>query len=294
MSDRSAQRRASSDAALSELTDREVGHLWLRGDGRVLPELDRRYRQRLESVAYRIVGNHADAEDVVQRVFLALPRAAYSGAASLWTYLYRAATNTAINLLRARRELARVARGATMIRRKREALVAELFRLARPAVDERARIHERATEATRALLDALSVHGASGLAPMSWPLREPEVEIRPALVWGIAVSDVTSRVVLARTLDARGLAGHCRQRDARGQADVADVGHVARAAQRVHLGFEGGGQLAHALRRVFAFQHIQRRQARRTGERMCGIRVAVREFDGVVRTACGHEHVVDG
>jgi RNA polymerase sigma-70 factor (ECF subfamily) len=106
MSDRSAQRSALPDSALSELTDREVGHLWLSGDGRVLPELDRRYRQRLESVAYRIVGNHADAEDVVQRVFLALPRAAYSGAASLWTYLYRAATNTAINLLRARRRRA--------------------------------------------------------------------------------------------------------------------------------------------------------------------------------------------
>jgi RNA polymerase sigma-70 factor (ECF subfamily) len=106
MSDRGAQRSASPDAGLSELTDREVGHLWLRGDGRVFPELDRRYRQRLESVAYRIVGNHADAEDVVQRVFLALPRAAYSGAASLWTYLYRAATNTAINLLRARRRRA--------------------------------------------------------------------------------------------------------------------------------------------------------------------------------------------
>jgi RNA polymerase sigma-70 factor (ECF subfamily) len=107
MSDQPAARRgAAQGACLSELSDREVGHLWLRGDERVLSELDRRYRVRLESVAFRIVGNRADAEDVVQRVFLALPRAAYSGAASLWTYLYRAATNTSINLLRSRRRRA--------------------------------------------------------------------------------------------------------------------------------------------------------------------------------------------
>jgi RNA polymerase sigma-70 factor (ECF subfamily) len=57
-------------------------------------------------VAYRIVGNRADAEDVVQRVFLALPGAAYRGKASLCTYLYRAAANAAVNVLRARRRSA--------------------------------------------------------------------------------------------------------------------------------------------------------------------------------------------
>ena len=54
-------------------------------------------------MAYRIVGNRADAEDVVQSVFLALPRAAYRGSASLWSYLYRAAVNTSVNLLRSRK-----------------------------------------------------------------------------------------------------------------------------------------------------------------------------------------------
>ena len=54
------------------------------------------------------MGNRADAEDVVQRVFLALPRAAYRGTASLWSYLYRAACNGAVNVLRVRkRQLAR-------------------------------------------------------------------------------------------------------------------------------------------------------------------------------------------
>jgi RNA polymerase sigma-70 factor (ECF subfamily) len=92
------------DASLAGLRDADVDRLWLRrGDAAVLRELHRRYRLRLESVAYRIVGNRADAEDVVQRVFQVLPSAAYRGSASLWTYLYRAATNTAVNVLRTRR-----------------------------------------------------------------------------------------------------------------------------------------------------------------------------------------------
>ena len=112
---------------------------------------------------------------------------------------------TRMNMLRARRELARVAKGVTLTRRKREALVAELFRLARPAVDVRARLAEAATLAAAALADALAVHGAAGLHAMARPTREPMVELRPAQVWGIAVSDVIDRPPLARTLDARGL-----------------------------------------------------------------------------------------
>jgi V/A-type H+-transporting ATPase subunit D len=110
-----------------------------------------------------------------------------------------------MNMLRARRELARVAKGVALTRRKREALVAELFRLARPAVDVRARLAEAATLAAAALADALAVHGAGGLDAMAWPAREPMVELRPAQVWGIAVSDVIDRPPIARTLDARGL-----------------------------------------------------------------------------------------
>ena len=97
---------ASSGALLASLSDREVDRLWLGGDSSALSEVHRRYRRRLEGVAYRILGNRADAEDVVQRVFLALPEAAYRGTASLWTYLYRAAANTAVNVLRARRRRA--------------------------------------------------------------------------------------------------------------------------------------------------------------------------------------------
>lgn len=110
---------------------------------------------------------------------------------------------TRINLLRARRELARVQKGVALTRRKREALVAELFKLARPAVDVRARLDVAVTEAAEALVGALAIHGEAALAAMSWPLSEPQVEIRPGLVWGIPVSDVLVQPSLRRTLDAR-------------------------------------------------------------------------------------------
>lgn len=113
---------------------------------------------------------------------------------------------TRINLLRARRDLARVTRGVALTRRKREALVAELVKLARPAMDSRARISHAVTRATESLADALAEHGAAGLTALAWPIREPSVELRAAQVWGLAVSDVVDRTPIARTLDARGLA----------------------------------------------------------------------------------------
>jgi RNA polymerase sigma-70 factor (ECF subfamily) len=76
---------------------------WLRRDPSAYGEAHGRYRSRLVAVACRIVGSRADAEDVVQRVFQALPRASYEGSASLWAYLHRAAVNASVNLLRARR-----------------------------------------------------------------------------------------------------------------------------------------------------------------------------------------------
>jgi RNA polymerase sigma-70 factor (ECF subfamily) len=87
----------------SAAVDRELDRLWLQGDPRAFERAHLRYRARLEGVAYRILRDRSDAEDVVQRVFVALRRAAYRGSASLWTYLYRSAVNGAVNVLRSRR-----------------------------------------------------------------------------------------------------------------------------------------------------------------------------------------------
>jgi len=91
----------------------ELDRRWLRGDPGAFEEAHGRYRSRLEAVAYRIVGNRSDAEDVVQGVFQVLPRAAYRGSASLWSYLYRAAVNTSVNLLRSRKRREGLKREAT-------------------------------------------------------------------------------------------------------------------------------------------------------------------------------------
>ena len=113
---------------------------------------------------------------------------------------------TRMNLLRARRELTRIVKGIELTRRKREALVSELFAAARPAIDLRQRIATSTTRAATALTHAISAHGVAGLTAAAWPLSEPSIELRPAQVWGIAVSDVINAPTFRRTMDARGLA----------------------------------------------------------------------------------------
>lgn len=111
---------------------------------------------------------------------------------------------TRMNLLRAGRRLARVTKGVELLRRKREALVSELFRLARPAADARARVEAEARRAYPALWRALAVHGGTGLAALAWPAREVAVDVTPGLVWGVAVSRIDERPPAVRTLPARG------------------------------------------------------------------------------------------
>jgi len=108
------------------------------------------------------------------------------------------------NLLRSRRRLERVTKGVSLLRRKREALVAELFRIARPAADQRVSIADRAAHAYPALLAALAGEGSAGLRVIGWPWRELRVEIRPAQVWGIPIAELLQRPPIQRSLAARG------------------------------------------------------------------------------------------
>ncbi|HEX9820990.1 MAG TPA: sigma-70 family RNA polymerase sigma factor [Methylomirabilota bacterium] len=65
----------------------------------------REYAGRLYAVAYRMLGNRADAEDAVQRALLKCfaARASYSARWAVSTWLYRALTNVCIDELRRRR-----------------------------------------------------------------------------------------------------------------------------------------------------------------------------------------------
>lgn len=113
---------------------------------------------------------------------------------------------TRMNLLRALKRLERVRKGVHLLRRKREALVAELFRLARPASDAREQIVARARRAYPALLGALALHGRSGLRALGWPTREVAVRVDGVSLWGIPVTRIVARTPVARSLAARGTA----------------------------------------------------------------------------------------
>lgn len=111
---------------------------------------------------------------------------------------------TRLNLIRAERRLERVRRGAALLRRKREALVSELFKLARPAADARRQIEDGSRRGYELLLRALALHGRAGLRALAWPERDLEVEIESAQVWGVPVASIVARPPLTRTLGARG------------------------------------------------------------------------------------------
>jgi RNA polymerase sigma-70 factor, ECF subfamily len=74
-------------------------------DERAFARRAEEYAGRLYAVAYRMLGNRADAEDAVQRALLKCfaARATYSPRWAVSTWLYRALTNVCIDELRRRR-----------------------------------------------------------------------------------------------------------------------------------------------------------------------------------------------
>lgn len=75
-----------------------------RGDLAAFEELYRTHAGRLFSVACRMVGNPADAEDLLQEIFLSAHRKldGFRGESALGTWLYRLATNHCLDYLRSR------------------------------------------------------------------------------------------------------------------------------------------------------------------------------------------------
>ena len=74
------------------------------GDLAAFEELYRAHAGRLYSVALRLLGNAADAEDLLQEIFLAAHRKldTFRGESALGTWLYRLATNLCLDYLRSR------------------------------------------------------------------------------------------------------------------------------------------------------------------------------------------------
>jgi len=74
-------------------------------DERTFERLAQEYAGRLYAVAYRMLGNRADAEDAVQRALMKCfaARASYSPRWAVSTWLYRAVANVCIDELRRRK-----------------------------------------------------------------------------------------------------------------------------------------------------------------------------------------------
>jgi V/A-type H+-transporting ATPase subunit D len=104
--------------------------------------------------------------------------------------------------VRARRAVA--ARGARLLRAKREVLAGEMFRLVRDVLDARARLDRALHEAVKGLAIARALDGEPALASLAASARrEIPVAVSVRRVWGVATATVTAPA-LVRAGDARG------------------------------------------------------------------------------------------
>lgn len=115
----------------------------------------------------------------------------------------RSVPPTRSGLVRASAQLGRVQKGRELLNRKREALITELFKSARPALSARQDVEERARAAYEALLHALAARGRTSLETSSWPSRDVMVELEHHQIWGIAVPSVVSHSPIQRTPTGR-------------------------------------------------------------------------------------------
>jgi RNA polymerase sigma-70 factor (ECF subfamily) len=85
-------------------SDGELVALFQRGDGPAFDELVLRHRQAVYRLAYRLLGNHEEADDVSQEAFMRAYRAlsGFRGAAAFRTWITRIAINVALSARQAR------------------------------------------------------------------------------------------------------------------------------------------------------------------------------------------------
>ena len=85
-------------------TDFALAHRCRQGDPAAFEELYRAHAGRLYSLVYRMAGSQAEAEDLLQEVFLHAHRkiGSFRGESSLGTWLYRLAVNHCLDFLRGR------------------------------------------------------------------------------------------------------------------------------------------------------------------------------------------------
>ena len=128
----------------TEVTEQELVQRLQAGDAETFDALFRQYFQKVFRQATHLLGNAAEAEEVVQEVFLAIYEKAHTfrGEAAFTTWLYRLTTNAAFSRLRRRKRSHEVA-----IEDYLPQFQPDGHHLVRPVVDWSANLEERLADA---------------------------------------------------------------------------------------------------------------------------------------------------
>ena len=96
---------AAELASPANLDERELVAACLAGQREAFDVIVERHRRAVYQICYRFVGNHEDASDLAQDVFLRAYRGLhrFRGQASLGTWLYRIGVNVCLNRVSAKR-----------------------------------------------------------------------------------------------------------------------------------------------------------------------------------------------
>lgn len=94
----------TADASLGELSEVDLVSACLKGRAGAFDIIVERHRRSLYRLCYRFVGNHEDASDLSQEVFLRAYRGLknFRGQSSLGTWLYRIGVNVCLNRVSAK------------------------------------------------------------------------------------------------------------------------------------------------------------------------------------------------
>lgn len=139
-----AQEERTQSGPHTEVTEQELVQRLQAGDAETFDALFRQYFQKVFRQATHLLGNAAEAEEVVQEVFLAVYEKAHTfrGEAAFTTWLYRLTTNAAFSRLRRRKRSHEVA-----IEDYLPQFQPDGHHLVRPVVDWSANLEERLADA---------------------------------------------------------------------------------------------------------------------------------------------------
>src|SRR5712692_7522843 len=113
---------ATVDVSLDSLDERALVDACLGGRREAFDVIVERHRRPIYQLCYRFVGNHEDASDLSQDIFLRAFRGlrSFRGQSSLSTWLYRIGINVCLNRVSARTTLDRSERATSPVEERSE------------------------------------------------------------------------------------------------------------------------------------------------------------------------------